>query len=125
MIPQQLVGVLGNALIRHVKSEKVHIYRHTLTSDNRGGQIDTWRKIATVDARLQNKRNTETIIGDALQPQCFWVLVADRNTDILCYDRIRADSMKDSYFEVTATDFGQSQLIVQHVDLVQYSEDKW
>lgn len=125
MIPPKLVGVLGNAMLRQTQSEQVHVWRHTLLDDGRGGQIDTWRKIATVNARLQNKKNSEDVVGNALQPICYWSLVVDRNVDILCYDRIRADSVKDSYFEVTATDFGQSQLIVQHVDLVQYSEDKW
>jgi len=125
MIAPALLDVLGKGVMRAVSGTTADIYRTTLTTDGRGGQTQTWRKVATISVRLRNVKDNEQVIGDALQSVSMWVMVCDRNADIAVNDRVRVDEMPGLYFEVAGNNIGQSDLVCQSVDLVQYSDGRW
>jgi head-tail adaptor len=125
MIAAGLIDVLGKGVMRAITGTSAHIYRTTVTTDGRGGQTQTWRKVATLPVRLRNIKDNETMVGDALQSVSSWVMVCDRTANIAVNDRVRVDEMPGLYFEVMGNNIGQSDLVCQSVDLVQYSDGEW
>lgn len=125
MISPMLNNVLGASVLRAIAGAQATIYRHTVTADGRGGQTETWRELATVPARFRNNDDNEQMIGDSVQSISTWTMICDRNADVMVYDRVRSATLPGYYWEVSGTDFGQTNLIVQHVDLVQYGDGEW
>jgi len=125
MITPMLNKVLGDSVMRAIAGSVATVYRHTLTSDGRGGQTETWRPIATFPARFRNNADNEQMIGDSLQSISKWTMLCDRNADVMVHDRVRTDAIPGYYWEVSGTDFGQTNLIIQHVDMVQYGDGEW
>jgi head-tail adaptor len=112
-------------MLRHIATTTVDVYRFTVTADGAGGQTETWRKVATVPCRLQAKTEIEGMQSDALQVVGRYTMICDRNVQAMPNDRVKTDTMPGVYFEVSGTDFGQTALLVQHVDLVQYGDGDW
>ena len=125
MISPMLNNVLGASVLRAIAGAQATIYRHTVTTDGRGGQTETWRELSTVPARFRNNDDNEQMIGDSVQSISTWTMLCDRNADVMVYDRVRSATLPGYYWEVSGTDFGQTNLIIQHVDLVQYGDGEW
>lgn len=125
MMSPMLNNVLGASVLRAIAGAQGTIYRHTVTSDNRGGQTETWKAIATIPVRFRNNQDNEQMVGDSLQAVSTWTMLCDRNADVMVHDRIRCDTLPGYYWEVSGTDFGQTSLIIQHVDCVQYGDGEW
>lgn len=107
-------------MVRNLCTDRVEIHRFTLTEDGRGGATETWRKVATYNGRMVNKVDSESVIGGGIQPSASWVLTVAVDADIMSHDRIYIVGNSDRYYEVIGTDFGQSDLLVQHVGLQEY-----
>lgn len=114
-----LINKLGAGIQRSLASDTVQIRRYFLYEDGIGGQTETWRTIATLKVRLTNTSDSESVVGGGIASSGGWVMMCDRSADIMANDRIYQESRPDHYFEVVGTDFGQSQLLVQHVTLVE------
>lgn len=108
---------LSSRMNANLMDTTVQVKRLTQTPDGQGGQTQDWRVIMTIPARLVNKQNNEVVMGDAIKVSCSWVLVAPVTANILAKDRIVVDKDSRHYFDVVATDAGQTNLLVQHIGL--------
>jgi head-tail adaptor len=90
-----------------------------LTEDGRGGATETWRKIAEYNARLTNQSDTESIVGGGIASSAQWTLIIDVGADVMPQDRVYRVGDDARYYDVVGTDFGQTELLVQHVGLVE------
>lgn len=116
---QDLITKLGKGIMRSLCSDEIQIRRYYLTEDDLGGQTETWRTIQTAFVRLTNTSDQETVVGGGIASAGSWVMLCDRSLDVMANDRIYQEDRPDHYFEVVGTDFGQTQLLVQHVLLVE------
>ena len=98
---------------------RVEIYRFTLTEDGRGGATETWRKVAEYNARVTNQSDTESIVGGGIQPSAQWTLIVATSADVMPQDRVYLVGDASRYWDVIGTDFGQTELLVQHCGLVE------
>jgi head-tail adaptor len=111
---------LQAGMVRNLCSDRVEVHRFTLTEDGRGGATETWRKVAEYNARLINKSDSERIIGGGIQPTASWTLTVPVTADIMPHDRIYLVGDESRVYEVIGTDFGQTDLLIQHVGLQEY-----
>jgi len=51
-----------------------------------------------------------------------WTLVASRNADVMPEDRVRIQGDSSRYWDVVGTDFGKTELLLQHISLVEAVE---
>ena len=114
-----LRATLQAGMVRNLCQDRVEIHRFTLTEDGRGGATETWRKVAEYNARLTNQSDTESIVGGGIQPSATWSITLAVSADVMPNDRIYVVGDESKYYDVVGTDFGQTDLIVQHVGLVE------
>lgn len=110
---------LSASFVRRLCQDRVEIHRSTIAVDGMGGQTTTWRKVATIPARLINKNDAEQIIDQAVRPTAVWEMLVHASTDIQANDRITFTGQDDRIFDVIGTDQGQTELLVQKVGLVE------
>ena len=90
-----------------------------MTEDGRGGATETWRKVAEYNARITNQSDTESIVGGGIQPSAQWTLIVATSADVMPQDRVYLIGDDSRYWDVIGTDFGQTELLVQHCGLVE------
>lgn len=88
-----------------------------MTADGRGGVSQDWRKIGTHRGRLINKADQESIPGGGIEATASWSLLVSVDADVLPRDRVYRPGQIDQYWEVAGTDAGQTELLIQHIDL--------
>lgn len=111
---------LRAGLVRNLCSTQINVERFTLTEDGRGGATETWRVIGTHKGRIVNNSDREGIVGGGAQPTATWTLTLPVASDVMPHDRIRIVGDDSRYYEVVGSDFGQTDLLVQHIGLVEY-----
>lgn len=117
-----LVSVLGAGMERMLCTSTVDVYRYISTADGAGGTNLSWAKIASIKGRLINTGDSEGVRSNSFTMGGSWTLVASRNADILSQDRIRLPGDTSVYWDVIGTDFGKTELLVQHISLLQSTE---
>ena len=110
---------LQAGMVRNLCTDRVEIHRFTLTEDGRGGATETWRKVATYNARMINQSDTESIVGGGIQASAQWTLVVATGADVVPQDRVYMVDDNSRYWDVIGTDFGQTELLVQRCGLVE------
>ena len=106
-------------MVRNLCQDRVEVHRFTLTEDGRGGVTETWRKVAEYPARVTNQSDTESIVGGAIASSAQWTLIVAVAADVMPQDRVYLVGDESRYFDVIGTDFGQTELLVQHCGLVE------
>jgi head-tail adaptor len=114
-----LKASLSSGMVRNLCQDRVEIHRFTLTEDGRGGVTETWRKVAEYNARLTNQSDTESIVGGAIASSAQWTLIIATSADLMPQDRVYVVGVDSKYYDVIGTDFGQTELLVQHCGLVE------
>jgi head-tail adaptor len=114
-----LRATLQAGLVRNLCQTPIEVHRFTLTEDGRGGATETWRKVAEYNARLTNQSDTESIVGGAIASSAQWTLIVAVGADVMPQDRVYRVGDDARYYDVIGTDFGQTELLVQHVGLVE------
>lgn len=117
-----LVSVLGGGMERMLCTSNIEVYRYVSTSDGRGGTTLSWSKIGTIKGRMINTGDSENVRSNGFTMGGSWTLVASRNADIMPQDRIRIPGDSSQYFDVIGTDFGKTELLLQHISLIQSTE---
>ena len=115
-----LRATLQAGLVRNLCSTQISVERFTLTEDGRGGATETWRVIDTHRGRIVNNSDRESIVGGGIQSSATWTLTLPVASDVMTHDRIRIVGDDSRYYEVVGSDFGQTDLLVQHIGLVEY-----
>lgn len=110
---------LSASFVRRLCQDRVDVHRSTIEIDGMGGQTTTWRKVATIPARLVNKSDAEQIIDQAVRPTAVWEMLVHSASDIQAHDRVTFAGYEDRIFDVIGTDQGQTELLVQKVGLVE------
>lgn len=119
MIRSTLEERLTFRFVQRLCTSTITIERAYLTSDGMGGQTTTWRPMMTVPARLVNKADSESVIGDGIQPSAQWEMFVHSDCEIQPHDRVRITGDNSRVFEVVGNDRGQSTLLIQKVGLVE------
>jgi head-tail adaptor len=114
-----LRATLQAGLVRNLCQTPIEVHRFTLTEDGRGGVTETWRKVADYKGRLSNQSDTESIVGGGIQPSAGWSVTLPVSADVMAHDRVYVTGDDSKYYDVVGTDFGQTDLLVQHVGLVE------
>jgi head-tail adaptor len=114
-----LRATLQAGLVRNICQTPIEVHRFTLTEDGRGGVTETWRKVADYKGRLSNQSDTESIVGGGIQPSAGWNVTLPVSADVMAHDRVYITGDDSKYYDVVGTDFGQTDLLVQHVGLVE------
>jgi head-tail adaptor len=114
-----LRATLQAGLVRNLCQTPIEVHRFTLTEDGRGGVTETWRKVADYKGRLSNQSDTESIVGGGIQPSAGWNVTLPVSADVMAHDRVYVTGDDSKYYDVVGTDFGQTDLLVQHVGLVE------
>jgi len=114
-----LRATLQAGLVRNLCQTPIEVHRFTLTEDGRGGVTETWRKVADYKGRLSNQSDTESIVGGGIQPSAQWNVTLPVSADVMAHDRVYVTGDDSKYYDVVGTDFGQTDLLVQHVGLVE------
>jgi head-tail adaptor len=114
-----LRATLQAGLVRNLCQTPIEVHRFTLTEDGRGGVTETWRKVADYKGRLSNQSDTESIVGGGIQPSAGWNVTLPVSADVMAHDRVYITGDDSKYYDVVGTDFGQTDLLVQHVGLVE------
>lgn len=114
-----LRATLQAGLVRNLCQTPIEVHRFTLTEDGRGGVTETWRKVADYKGRLSNQSDTESIVGGAIASSAQWTLIVAVAADVMPQDRVYLVGDESRYFDVIGTDFGQTELLVQHCGLVE------
>jgi len=114
-----LRATLQAGLVRNLCQTPIEVHRFTLTEDGRGGVTETWRKVAEYKGRLSNQSDTESIVGGGIQPSAGWNITLAVSADVMAHDRVYIVGDESKYYDVVGTDFGQTDLLVQHVGLVE------
>jgi head-tail adaptor len=114
-----LRATLQAGLVRNLCQTPIEVHRFTLTEDGRGGVTETWRKVADYKGRLSNQSDTESIVGGGVQPSAGWNVTLPVSADVMAHDRVYVTGDDSKYYDVVGTDFGQTDLLVQHVGLVE------
>lgn len=110
---------LQAGIVRNLCQDRIELHRFTLTEDGRGGATETWRKVAEYNARITNQSDTESIVGGGIQPSAQWTLIVATSADVMPQDRVYLVGDASRYWDVIGTDFGQTELLVQHCGLVE------
>jgi len=106
-------------MVRNLCSVAVEVRRFTFTDDGRGGQTETLRTVGTYTGRLVNASDSESIPGGGIQSMSVYALTVGIEADIQASDRVYVPGELRRYFDVVGTDTGQTDLLVQHVGLVE------
>ena len=106
-------------MVRNLCQDRVEIHRFTLTEDGRGGATETWRKVAEYNARLTNQSDTESIVGGTIASSAQWTLIIAVGADVMPQDRVYRVGDEAKYYDVVGSDFGQTELLLQHCGLVE------
>ena len=114
-----LRATLQAGLVRNLCQTPIEVHRFTLTEDGRGGVTETWRKVADYKGRISNQSDTESIVGGGIQPSASWSVTLPVSADVMPSDRVYIVGDESKYYDVVGTDFGQTDLLVQHVGLVE------
>jgi head-tail adaptor len=114
-----LRATLQAGLVRNLCQTPIEVHRFTLIEDGRGGVTETWRKVADYKGRLSNQSDTESIVGGGIQPSAGWNVTLPVSADVMAHDRVYITGDDSKYYDVVGTDFGQTDLLVQHVGLVE------
>lgn len=105
--------------VQRLCTSTIVVERAYLTTDGMGGQTTTWRPMMTIPARMVNKSDTESVIGEGIQPTAQWEMYVHADAQIQPHDRIRIVGDNDRIFEVVGNDRGQSTLLIQKVGLIE------
>lgn len=114
-----LRSTIQAGMVRNLCSDRIEVHRFTLTEDGRGGVTETWRKVAEYNARITNQSDTETIVGGSIASSAQWTLIVATSADVMPQDRVYVVGDSSRYWDVIGTDFGQTELLVQHCGLVE------
>ena len=114
-----LRSTIQAGMVRNLCQDRVEIHRFTLSEDGRGGVTETWRKIAEYNARLTNQSDTESIVGGTIASSAQWTLIIAVGADVMPQDRVYRVGDDSKYYDVVGSDFGQTELVVQHCGLVE------
>ena len=114
-----LRATLQAGLVRNLCQTPIEVHRFTITEDGRGGVTETWRKVAEYNARVTNQSDTESIVGVAIASSAQWTLIVAVAADVMPQDRVYLIGDDSRYWDVIGTDFGQTELLVQHCGLVE------
>ena len=68
---------------------------------------------------MTNQSDTESIVGGGIQPSAQWTLIVATSADVMPQDRVYLVGDASRYWDVIGTDFGQTELLVQHCGLVE------
>lgn len=112
---------LSVRFITRMCTDSVDIYRNTLSNDGQGGVLNDWRKINTCKCRLMNKADAEKQIAGGIEQVANWIMLAGIEIDIRPRDRVYKSNSNDKCWEVVGSDSGQTELLIQHIDLVEHS----
>ncbi len=115
----QLRERLSYRFVSRLCTDRIEIHRSVLDQDGMGGQTMTWRKIATIPARLVNKSDMEALIGDGVKATATWECFVHSSADVRPHDRIYLVGDPERTFDVIGNDQGQSELLIQKVGLVE------
>jgi len=114
-----LRATLQAGLVRNLCQTPIEVHRFTLTEDGRGGATETWRKVAEYNARLTNQNDTASIVGGVIASSAQWTLIIAVGADVMPQDRVYRVGDDGKYYDVIGSDFGQTELLVQHCGLVE------
>lgn len=106
-------------MVQSLCQDTVTVTRATLTRDNSGGVTQDWRTIHTIPARLVAQTDVEEVLADGVQVGNRWVMACSAEVDVKQQDRVMFASMKDKVFDVVGNNFQQTDLLIQHVTLVE------
>lgn len=117
-----LVSVLGGGMERMLCTSNIDVFRYVSTPDGRGGTTLSWSKIKSIKGRLINTGDSESVRSNSFTMSGTWTLVASRNADVMPEDRVRIQGDNSRYWDVVGTDFGKTELLLQHISLVEAVE---
>lgn len=110
---------LSARFVARLCQDTIEVHRFTMTEDGRGGTTLDWRKIGTHKGRLMAGPGVEGQIGGGIEVLSKWRLLLPSIADVLPRDRIYKTGDTKMYWEVVGSDTGQSELLIQHVDLME------
>lgn len=108
---------LSARFVSRLCHDTVEVWRYTATSDGRGGVTQDWRRIGTHKGRLMAGPGGEGIPGGVIEVVARWRLLLHVSVDIQPRDRVYRPGSTSQYWEVTGSDSGQTELLIQHVDI--------
>jgi head-tail adaptor len=106
-------------MVQNLCSDTVSVTRFVLTKDNAGGVTQNWRTVAVIPARLMAQTDIEEVVADGMQVGNRWMMACSAVADVRQQDRITFSSMKDKVFDVVGNNYQQTDLLIQHVALVE------
>ena len=106
-------------MIQSLCLDTVTVTRFVLTKDNAGGVIQEWKPVVTIPARLVAQTDVEEILADGVQVGNRWTMACSAEVDVKQQDRVTFASLKDKVFDVVGNNFQQTDLLLQHVMLVE------
>jgi head-tail adaptor len=115
----QLRERLSASFVRRLCQDRIEVHRAYVEADGMGGVTTTWRKLATIPARLINKSDSEQVIGDGVKAIATWEMLVHSASDIIPHDRVYIAGDQSKVYEVVGTDEGQTELLIQKVGLVE------
>jgi head-tail adaptor len=108
---------LSARFVARLCPDTIEVHRFTMTEDGRGGQTLTWRKIGTHKGRMTAGIGNETMPAGGIEAVSKWALLLPLTADIQPRDRVYKPGDNDRYWEVTGSDAGTTDLLIQHIDL--------
>lgn len=81
--------------------------------------MQDWRPVLTIPARLMAQTDVEEVLADGVQVGNRWIMACSAEADVRQQDRVVFSSMKDKVFDVVGNNFQQTDLLIQHVVLVE------
>jgi len=113
----QLRERLSARFVARLCPDMIEVHRFTMTADGRGGTTLSWRKIGTHKARLSAGLGNEAQPAGGIETVSRWMLLVHRSVDIQPRDRVYVPGNSNQYWEVTGSDSGTTDLLIQHLDL--------
>jgi len=110
---------LSASFVRRLCQDRIEVHRAYVESDGMGGVTTTWRKLATIPARMINKADSEQQPGGGIEPVATWELMAPVSADIRPQDRISIPGSYGRVFEVVGSNNGQADQLIQSIGLVE------
>lgn len=108
---------LSARFVARLCPDLVEVHRFTMTADGRGGTTLSWRKIGTHKGRMTAGIGTETVPAGGIEAVSRWALLLPLSADIEPRDRVYIPGDNNRYWEVTGSDAGTTDLLIQHIDL--------
>ncbi len=106
-------------MVQSLCQDTVTVNRFVLTKDNAGGVVQEWKPVYTIPARLMAQTDVEEVLADGVGVGNRWMMACSADIDVKQEDRIIFASLKDKVFDVVGNNFQQTDLLIQHVTLVE------